>query len=267
MRSLLILVCLSPFAVAQTTATFEDLTLAPNSYASTAPFSSGGIAFNNSSFSGGYWEGFSYSNLRDVTTAGYTNQYASYVVPLPANAGAQGTPNYAVGFDASAYGFSAPPTMTFSNGQRPASMMITNTTYAALSMLNGDSFAKKFGGVSGNDPDFLLLTITGYNSAGAVTGSIPFYLADYRFADNTQDYILRDWTLVNLSALPAGTVDVKFTMTSSDPDGFGGYNTPLYFAVDSIVVVPEPAGGLLILACFATFCRKLRKTGLFPNTL
>jgi hypothetical protein len=30
----------------------------------------------------------------------------------------------------------------------------TNTTYAALSMLSGDSFAKKFGGASGDDPDW-----------------------------------------------------------------------------------------------------------------
>jgi hypothetical protein len=36
-------------------------------------------------------------------------------------------------------------------------------------MLNGDSFAKKFGGASGNDPDFFKLTIIGKNAAEQTT--------------------------------------------------------------------------------------------------
>ena len=37
----------------------------------------------------------------------------------------------------------------------------TNTTYTALSMLNGDGFAKQFGGASGTDADWYNITIEG----------------------------------------------------------------------------------------------------------
>ena len=83
------------------------------------------------------------------------------------------------------------------------SAQVTNTTYAWDSMLNGDGFAKQFGGASGDDPDFLQLVITGYDALGVATGSVDFLLADYRFADNAQDYILTDWTPVDLSSLGA----------------------------------------------------------------
>src|SRR5207249_4062813 len=118
-------------------------------------------------------------------------------------------------------------------GTRPLSARIANTTYAALSMLNGDSFAKKFGGASGNDPDYFLLTITGLDSQQHSTGSVDFYLADYRFANNAQDYIVSDWTTVDLSSLGLDTQTLSFGLTSSDVGDYG-MNTPAYFALDNL---------------------------------
>ena len=117
--------------------------------------------------------------------------------------------------------------------------MLTNTTYAALSMRDGDSFAKRFGGVTGDDPDYLFLTITGKDAGNGDTGTIDFYLADFRFADNADDYILDDWTFVDLSSLGAVS-SLEFTMTTTDVGQFGA-NTPLYFAIDNIQPVPLPA--------------------------
>jgi hypothetical protein len=118
-------------------------------------------------------------------------------------------------------------------------------------MKDGYAQAKKFGGSSGDDPDWFLLTITGKDASGAETGTVEFYLADYRFEDSSEDYIVDDWEYVDLSSL--GVVkSLEFNLNSSDAGDFG-MNTPTYFAMDALNCVPEPAtmtllalGGILI---------------------
>jgi hypothetical protein len=116
-------------------------------------------------------------------------------------------------------------------------------------MRNGDSFAKKFGGENGDDPDWFKLTITGQDVAGAVTGEVDFYLADFRFANNTQDYIVHDWTFVDLTSLGDHVKCLEFGLFSSD-SGQYGMNTPSYFAMDHLTLVPEPS--MLILFASAS---------------
>ena len=56
-------------------------------------------------------------------------------------------------------------------------MLVTNTTFAFLSMQNGDEFAKQFGGDDGNDPDFFKVTFRGFdeeNTQGNITGEVDF---------------------------------------------------------------------------------------------
>ena len=110
--------------------------------------------------------------------------------------------------------------------------------------------AKKFGGASGDDPDWFVLTIIGKDSQGLVTDTVDFYLADYTFADNNQDYIVDTWEYVDLTSLGA-VESLEFTLSSSDV-GQWGMNTPGYFAMDNLII-PEPTtiallmvGGLLI---------------------
>jgi hypothetical protein len=123
---------------------------------------------------------------------------------------------------------------------------ITNTTYTALTMGHGDGYAKKFGGITGNDPDWLLLTIQGYAN-DVLTGTVNFYLADYRSGDPSQDYIVNDWRHVDFTNL--GIADeIRFSMSSSDNDPTFGMKTPSYFALDNFLAVPEPSS-LLLLAC------------------
>jgi len=122
----------------------------------------------------------------------------------------------------------------------------TNTTYAYLSMLNGDGFAKKFGGADGTEEDWLLLTINGYDDTGRFIGSVDFNLADFTSANSGDDYILDDWSWVDLSSLGA-VKELGFAITSSDTDpDFGFINTPVYFAMDGLQVVPEPGTGVLV---------------------
>jgi hypothetical protein len=210
-------------------------------------FTSGGATFNNNyDTSFGSWAGWAVSRATNTTTPGFGNQYAAYNVP--GGGTGDNSPTYAVAFPDTFTPVT--PTIQLPAGTRPQAARVTNTTYAALSMRDGDAFAKKFGGLSGNDPDFFLLTVQGRDAVGALLGSVDFYLADYRFADNAQDYIVSQWTTVDLSGLPAGTQQLTFTLASSDVGPFG-INTPTYFALDNLTVTPVPEPGTLALVGLA----------------
>ena len=78
------------------------------------------------------------------------------------------------------------------------------------------------------------MTITGKDVDGIITDDIEFYLADFRFDDNSQDYIIDTWTAVDLSIL--GQVKtIEFSVSSSDTGDYG-INTPTYFAIDGIAI-------------------------------
>jgi hypothetical protein len=212
---------------------FEDLALSPESFYNGSDgaggFSSGGTLFNNN-YNADFdaWDGFAYSNVTDNQTPGYGNQYSAIT-----GLGVKGTSNYAVGY----VGSTEPPTITFPEPTVVSGLYVTNTTYAYFTMLLGDPFAKKFGGETGNEPDWFLLTITGRDGQGNAVGTVEFYLADYRFQDNSKDYIVNQWEWVDLGAL--GQVKtLTFALSSSDVGDFG-MNTPAYFAIDS-VNAPEP---------------------------
>lgn len=109
---------------------------------------------------------------------------------------------------------------------------ITNTSFTYHSIKEGDQFAKKFGGMDGNDPDYLLLHIMAKENGSWKSDTVHFYLADYRNADNSKDFAVDAWTWVDLSKL--GTADtLHFFLTSSDTGEFG-MNTPGFFAIDAL---------------------------------
>lgn len=216
-------------------ANFDDLSLGPESYWNGSD-GSGGFASGSAYFGnyyddtwGEYWDSFAYSNITDTTTNGMAGQYNAI-----AGGGQGNSANYVVGF----VGFAEPPTIVLDTAGIVGGLYVTNNNYAYYSMLEGDAFAKKFGGETGNDPDWLLLTITGKDTSGNVTGSVDFYLADYRFEDNCQDYIVNTWEFVDTSGL-CMVKSLEFTLSSSDVGGWG-MNTPAYFAVDTIVEEPTP---------------------------
>ncbi len=223
----------SPSVLGQTI-DFEDLTLQPQSYYNGSDgaggFVSQGAFFNNSydpQF--GTWSGWSSSNETDVTTPGFMNQYSAYNVP---NGGGDNSPNYGVAYNSQLGG----AYVLLPAGTMPVSMRVTNTTYAGLSMLYGDMFAKQFGGPDGTDPDFFILTIHGLDANGNDTGSVDFYLANYTFQDPNLNYIVSTWTTVDLTPLGNAT-SLAFELNSSDIGPFG-MNTPAYFAMDNLVVTP-----------------------------
>jgi len=207
------------------TTDFEDLQLEDESYWNGSDGSGGftsGEAFFPNSYNAEwlYWEGFSYSNITDNTTAGFGNQFSAYP-----GGGANGSPNYAVVY--------TDDTIEFDLARREVKLWVANSTYAALSMRDGDQFAKKFGGETGNDPDWYLLTISAIGANLNLIGTADVYLADFRPDDHTQDYISNAWNLIDLSEF--GEISkLSFTISSSDV-GEWGINTPTYFCIDNIV--------------------------------
>ncbi len=232
------------FLSAQTISDIENFNLGSNDYwnGSTSPggsvFSSGNATYVNAydTTFGGYWaSGWAYSTMQDDSTAGFTNQYSAITA-----SGAESSSTYAVGQQNTIVKLANEALGGVVNG-----LYVTNSTYAFLSMRDGDFFAKVFGdslNASGqpdgtNGEDFFKLTIGGWYNAQPVEDSVEFYLADFRFSDNNLDYILEDWEWVNLSKL--GNVDsLKFTLRSSD-NGFFGMNTPAFFCIDNLTTKDE----------------------------
>jgi hypothetical protein len=214
------------------TVTFDEQVLPAESFWSgsdgSGGFTSGGAHFSNN-YNTDYasWDGFSYSNLTDTAAEGIAAQYN-----VIAGGGQGGSANYAVGY----IGFTSPPTMTLEEPGFVSGLYVTNSNYAYYSMLNGDAFAKKFGGANGDDPDWFMLTITGKDVDGNEVGSVDFYLADYRFEDNGEDYIVDTWQYVDLTSL-SKVVSLEFALSSSDV-GDWGMNTPGNFAIDTILYEP-----------------------------
>ena len=246
----------APMSPARGDVIFDDLPVGPGGYDNGATAGGGfttsdGYRIHNTftDFGGGFsgWSGFAISEVNNPSTAGFGNQYA---VAAPGT-GQGGTGRYAIGFD-----FGDDDRITFPSAAQPLGAYVNNTAYAALSMRDGDAFAKKFGGAGGGDPDFFLLTVEGRDAGGASSGTTSIYLADFRSPDPAQDFIRQEWAWLDLTPLSPSTRSLHFTLSSSD-NGTFGMNTPAYFALDTLRVVPEPgSAGLLVLG--ALLLRRLR---------
>ncbi len=218
---------------------FEDLGLGAESVLDPpgAPggFTSGGVLFEND----GAFLGFAASTTTDTTTPGFTNQYSNI-----AGSGAGGSATFGVAF--------ADATIVLPSPSVVDGAKFTNTTFAALSMRDGDAFAKQFGGPSGSDPDFFRLLVEGFDAGGSSTGIVEFDLADFTFEDDSQDFILDEWVFLDLTGL--GVVKtLSLDWQSSDVGPFG-INTPTYVAIDDLAFtpIPEPGAALLLGLGLAT---------------
>lgn len=176
--------------------------------------------------------GIAISRWNDKTKSDYLNQCSVYYGDdNQGNGGNNGSATFAMSY-ATSYGESGAYMYFQTEGAEHEidHAYFTNNTYAALSMKNGDGFAKKF---SYEDKDWFKLTIQGIDAAGEPTGEVELYLADFRTEDASG--ILTEWKRVDLT--PLGKVHrLNFNMTSSDGEGMW-INTPTYFCVDDIAVV------------------------------
>jgi hypothetical protein len=201
-----------------------------------------------------YWAGgFSYTNKYDSANGSYTNLHG-----VRALKGYNNSNVYAVGQDKGIIKLKAP----FNSAD---GFYITNTTYAFKTIKDGNAFARKFGDTTGTGsgttiaqgsyPDWFKITVKAYFNGAMKNDSVEFYLADYRFTNNLQDYVVDTWQWVNTTAL--GQVDsIQFFMYSSDVGTFG-INTPLFFGIDNLTTSNPYVG----LAEYSTSSG----SSLFPN--
>jgi len=165
-----------------------------------------------------YWyfdKGFAVSNVVNVDSAGFSNLYASY-----AGGGAANSKNYLLVTNNA--GIKLPSSVQL------VSFAITNATYTALSMKNGDQFAKKF---TSTDKDYLKFWVRGF-SMGKVKDSLAVYLADFQNTDASKNFIQKEWKTVDLSKF-VSVDSLNFRLQSTDI-GQWGMNTPGYFTLDNI---------------------------------
>lgn len=214
------------------TETFESFSLPNNSFykdTTGADWQTTNAIFRyNWDNSWGYWsEGMAYTNVNDSTDGNFTNLYGCI-----AYKGYNNSNYYVTGQNFATIVLKSPY-------QIVDGFYITNTTYAAKVMKYGNSFSRAFGDTTGTGcgcpqgsyPDWFKITIKGYKNGIMLNDSVEFYLADYRFSNNSQDYIVWNWQWVNCSSL--GSVDsIQFFMYSSDV-GQWGINTPTYFSIDN----------------------------------
>jgi len=212
---------------------FESLSIPSAGYwngsDATGSFTSADMQFYNQyNSSWNSWSGFSYSQKNDVTTGDFSNEFS---VVDPANQKNKFAIFYP-SFGDDIFG-------QFANNQdfTIESVDLCNSTYAALTMKNGNAFSKKFGGNMGTDPDWFKVTINGYDHNNKLMGSKEVYMADFRFADSSKDFILNNWTTVDLTSL--GKVNkITFAFASSDTGAYG-INTPTYVCMDNIRYIKE----------------------------
>ena len=225
---------------AQSTFDFESYTLGTESYDNGGPTHGGGdfvltetesIRLTNyyDTSWGGFWGGYAISNTTYVSTQSSANQYSSVT-----GSGFGGSANYAI--------YTSSGTMSVESANTQITeFSFTNTAWTKLVMENGNWLGKVFGDtvnangvVDGtNGEDYFILWIYASNDQGELD-SMEFYLADYRFADSTMDYIVDTWQTVDLTTeFSFPVTEVNFSFDSSDKSGIYN-NTPEYIAIDDI---------------------------------
>jgi autotransporter-associated beta strand protein len=223
------------------------------------------VDFHNNCDAAGYWSGWVYSNksynpsdympgdynpgdgsngnLHPVPT-GWTSQYNA-VSGSDAN-GSASSANYGVCYT---FGDPSSTAITLPTSTSVQGAFFSANNYEYYSMMEGDPpwmgtfAAKKF---TASHQDYLRLIIVGKDSSGNAIGDpATFYLADFRDPGNRTDdprkdnYIVNQWTWVDLSSFGGAVKSLEFDMESSDYNE-NGILTPTYFLMDNLATGPKP---------------------------
>lgn len=225
------------------TATFEDLGVSARGYEN-GDTELGGFISGNYYFANIYnsewssWSGFALSTKKETTfnMANYNeDQYNSCV-----GSGYNASETYLVAFPTT-YGVTSKLDMAIvteaeGNNFDARGFFVTNTANNVRSYLNGDGMSKDADGTYTGDKgfttgDWCKLTVYGSKDDQTVSGTVEFYLADYRSANEAEHYYVKDWTWVDISSL--GNVNMlSFEVTSSRSNEYG-MTTPGYFCMDN----------------------------------
>ena len=219
-------------SAAQTTVSFDGLGLTPGRYVNNASFATNAATFRNVDF--GYsWAGFAFSAVSNVVVNWYTNQYAA-IAPR--------TNAYAVGFHS--HWDRIAPEIVFGVPAAPRSVLLNNTTWAALSMRDGCSPARAF-----TEGDTFVLTLTARDLDGKAVAATNHYLADFRGTN----FIQTNWFELDLSWMPPTVVSLVGTLETTDV-GEWGANTPTYFALADFTYAYSDGSDGIVASNSAILC-------------
>lgn len=225
----------------------RDPSLEGGFWAPNPGFTSQGVGFSGGSFSGFVVSNATSQDSDEYVFSGGTGEISAFAPP--AGGGANGSSQFAVAYNTSIIDLPA--------GYSPVSVQVTNTTLAYLAMRNGNLFAKFF---NIEDQDFFEVIFRGHAEAGgqgSLVNEVRFALADFRFDEVEDTFIVQSWTNVDLSPL-AGARSISLAWDSSDTGDFG-INTPTYVALDNLQLIPEPGTVLLLLGGVAGLLLHFRK--------
>lgn len=210
------------------TATFEEVTLPSESHwygdeASDDPqyWYSGQYMFTVVKHMESWWNGYALSNETAKDYASLNDQFRS------AAGGAHEGNNFLVYYDDTYSGEILIYDIYNEEGAVVDGMYVTNSAYALNSILNGDDY----GSTPFATGDYFKMIITGYDINEESTGTVEYYLADYRSENAADHYYIDTWQWVDLSSLgKVSSVSIHFFTTQSN---FWGALTPLYACIDN----------------------------------
>ncbi len=175
------------------------------------------------------WRGFGLSNIYSQATTGTISLYSAYATSTPTN-------NFLI-YQQAPSPFAS--SIYFENNEERviSSISVANSTFAFLIMKYGlGQEIRPFGGENNDLEDWFILTIEGYDKKGKKTGEIEFYLADYTFENRKRNYIINDWTTIQLDSLKEVN-RLVLTLTSSVTNNQGIMLTPPFLCIDNIKIV------------------------------
>lgn len=180
-----------------------------------------------------YAGGIAVSRWNNKKKEGYDNQCSVYYGNKSGDrkGGKDGSPTFAVAY--CPVSATEPVSIGFKDAEAEhviESIWVNNSTYAVMSMTMGDGYANP---LNKENNGWLKLKITGKNKDGLKTGSVEFYLADFREANSPG--IVYEWSEIDLSVLRK-VHKLEFSLTGSDNDPDYGLRTPAYFCMDNIKV-------------------------------
>ncbi len=215
---------------------FKEIELDKDSYQlangnseETGAIRSKGIIFPGYGTSEETWTGFGLSNLYSQSITEVPSPFSAFAPPLTKK-------NFLIYLQPNLPQNAA---FTFENEamHKISSMRVTNSTLAYLVMLYGTDEIPRFGDPARENPlDWFLLTLEGFDVAGSKTGEVEFFLADFRFENRKRNYLIKEWTAIDLT--PLGMVnEVRMTLTSSIENENGQILTPPFICIDNIKII------------------------------
>lgn len=204
--------------------TFDDIEFDDSKIIANASFCSGIIDFDNvedQTYPGTYY-GFYASEMHNTNDGTYTNQYSVY------NTNASSDAAFGVVYYAEYNNVKGVMSFNDKKARTIVSIAVNNSTYAAKTMINGNSPARAF-----KDGDWFNVIIEGFNGTES-TGKVTASLADFTAG---KSFIMSEWTNVDLTSLGEVT-SLAITVDSSDK-GVYGINTPTYVCVDDIYYIEK----------------------------